>query len=314
MIVDSHVHILRSAIEERIPKKTRSAFQLLKSKAQSAVQPFAHAMHRTQPIARHLPGPVQKKLDQLGALWAFPNALIEGTVTDLLNQMKKYKITYSVVIAQPPHTTNEYVLSTCKKNHQLIPVVNIPPSVKDGPTRLKKYVSQGAKALKIHPAWDGHPTQDPHYLSLLKAAERMSLPVIVHTGCIENKLLFKSPDEAKVEKFIPWFQSFSQIPFILAHMNINHPHIVFDLMDEFPNLYTDTSWQPTEIIGEATRRVGANRILFGSDWPILGANISIHLKRLMKCLENKTIKPDELEAILYKNAFQLFKIPENECQ
>ncbi len=55
----------------------------------------------------------------------------------------------------------------------------------------------------------------------------------------------------------------------LAHMNRDHPERALQIMQRFPLVYTDTSWQPAKAIRRAIDTAGPDRILLGSDWPLL---------------------------------------------
>ena len=54
-----------------------------------------------------------------------------------------------------------------------------------------------------------------------------------------------------------------------AHMNRDQPAEAWALMERHAHLYTDTSWQPADHIQQAIASVGVQRILLGSDWPLL---------------------------------------------
>ena len=120
--------------------------------------------------------------------------------------------------------------------------------------------------------------------------------------------LNKIPHLGNPEAFESWYTEFPQVKFILAHMNLHDPQIAMDLAEKYPNLMVETSWQPMEVISEAVRRLGSQRVLFGSDWPIGGQNVEIGLERIEDCLETGTIRIEDVQLILGKNAIQLFKI------
>ena len=88
-------------------------------------------------------------------------------------------------------------------------------------------------------------------------------------------------------------------------MNFHFPQVALDLMEKHRNVYADTSWQPAEVIGEAVRRVGAEKILLGSDWPILGGNISVALSRINECVETGRITAADRDLILGENAVRV---------
>src|SRR5262249_55470294 len=145
---------------------------------------------------------------------------------------------------------------------------------------LKSCAKKGARLLKIHPAADGEGPDSPRYRAMLEVAESLNLPVIIHTGCMHSRVLYRDPEMGKAERFAPWFEAYPQTSFILAHMNFHEPETAIDLAEKYANVFVDTSWQPTEVIAEAVRRMGARKILFATDWPFIGNNLSIGVDRV----------------------------------
>ena len=301
-IVDCHVHAFPVRGE-----KIGSLAKLRKG-ARLWLRPFTASIHHAQPIIRHLPKPLRVRLDEVSALVPLPILLVESTPNDLKEAMENADVDFALLIAHPPFASNEFVLKACAQDPKLIPVVNVPSGTAQPGEAFKEYVKAGAKALKIHPAADGEGVDSPRYEMLLTAAAELRLPVILHTGCFHSHLLYKDPMQGQAQRFAPWFERFREIPFVLAHMNFHDPNIAFDLAEAHPNVYMDSSWQPAETIGEAVRRVGAERVLFGSDWPFVGNNISIGLKRIRECVEAGTLNEKESRLILGENASKLFKL------
>ena len=60
--------------------------------------------------------------------------------------------------------------------------------------------------------------------------------------------------------------------------------------------------QVTETIAEAVRRIGAARVIFGSDWPILGNNQRFGLHRIRDAVASQMFSEDDAEKILGRNA------------
>ena len=260
---------------------------------------------------RHLPEPARKGLDELGALASLPGMLVASSPADLLDAMTEARVDYSLVIAHPPLASNEFVLDACEGQQNLIPVANVPVGAAKPGARLRNYVKKGAKALKIHAAADGEGVDSSRYRSLLRAASDLGIPVILHTGCIYNHLFYKDPEQGHAERFAKWFKNYPQTQFILAHMNFHAPDVALDLMENHPNVQVDTSWQPAEVIGEAVRRVGSERILFGTDWPLVGNNMRVGLSRVHKCVDAGTLTETDAERILGLNALKLLGMLED---
>ena len=91
-------------------------------------------------------------------------------------------------------------------------------------------------------------------------------------------------------------------------MNFHEPSVALDLVEKHPNVFVDTSWQPAEVIGEAVRRVGAERVLFGTDWPFVGNNVNIGLARIRDCIQAGSLTEEQSMLILGVNAAKIFGI------
>jgi predicted TIM-barrel fold metal-dependent hydrolase len=308
-VIDSHAHVIPDHLRQIAPQVAHFPLFELRKRARSWLKPIAGSLHKAQTVLRHLPSPARRVLDEVGVVLPLPTLLFESTPEDLTEALEASSIDRVMVIAHPPFTSNEYVLELFERDPRLIPVVNIPASQAEPAEALREYAKRGAVALKIHSAADGEPADSPRYAELLKTAEELGLPVIIHTGCIHSVAMYKDPKQGHAQNFEPWFKAYPKTQFVLAHMNFHDPSIALDLMEEHDNVYADTSWQPSEVIGEAVRRVGAERILFGSDWPLVGNNHAVGLARIRDCVECGLITEEQAELILGKNAAKLFKIP-----
>ena len=212
---------------------------------------------------------------------------------------------YAVVIAHPPWITNEFVLELAQEYSQILPVVHVPREAANPVETFKSYIQQGAIALKIHPASDGEGVDSPRYQQLLKVAQQMGLPVILHTGCIHSRLLYRDPHLSHVSHFQEWFENYPEIQFVLAHMNFHEPDAALDLCEQYGQLFVDTSWQPAEVIGEAVRRIGAERVLLGTDWPLIGGNMRVGRQRIDDAIKIGMLNESQAQLILGENAAKL---------
>ena len=93
-------------------------------------------------------------------------------------------------------------------------------------------------------------------------------------------------------------------------MNMHEPAKAFEVGEEFENVYLDTSWQPAEVIGEAVRRIGSDRIFFGSDWPLLGGNQQVAMGRLQEALTAGYIDEAQMKQILGQNFLRMLRSAE----
>lgn len=321
-IVDTHVHVFPSLLKEDLlsaqkPDEESGYFQSiphnLKKTARRWWAPLSKGIHHSQTILRHIPEKARMKLDELTSVAPLLGFFLESTATDLIDSMNRNGVSQSWLIAHPPYSSNEFILEITRRQKHLepsgqarfIPVVNMQRTTRKVAQQLKAYVNQGARAVKIHPAADGLGPESSHYRKIIKTATDLGIPIIIHTGCIHTHMLYKNPEMGRAQHFQPWFKEFKSARFILAHMNFHEPQLAFDLAEEHSNLYMDTSWQPSEIIGEAVRRLGSERILFGTDWPIIGNNLKVGLSRIADCLDSGMISSDDAKRILSLNATEL---------
>jgi predicted TIM-barrel fold metal-dependent hydrolase len=308
LIIDSHVHVFPDRWRQIAPEAAQAPIEELRKRARFWLKPVMNSLHKAQTVLRHLPKPALLALDELSGIAPLPTLLVEGTVSDLTEAMDEAGVDRALLIAHPPLINNDFVLDRCFEEPRLLPVVNIPIGTARPGNELKSFVAKGASALKIHPAADGEGADSPRYKALLKTADELGLPVIIHTGCLHTHLLYKNPDQGQAQRYAPWFETYKNVNFVLAHMNFHEPNIALDLMEEHANVYADTSWQPAEVIGEAVRRVGPERILFGTDWPFVGNNVAVGLARIRDCVESGTVTDEQADQILGANAVKLFKI------
>ena len=307
-VIDFHVHAFAGKF------MSEGFLGRIRKQARGWWKPISGSMHTAQTYLRHLPEPARKPLDELTGVAPLLGLAFESTVPDLLHAMDESGVDQALVIAHPPFISNELVMEAFRKNPRLLPVVNIPKDSPRPSTRLKHYVKHGARALKIHTSADGEALESSRYHSLLKTAADLDLPVILHTGCLHSRLLYKAPTLARAEIFTPWFTQYPDVKFVLAHMNFHEPQIAFDLAEEHLNVYLDTSWQPAEVIGESVRRLGAERILFATDWPFVGSNLSVGLSRVRECVDAGALTEAQSKMILGENAARLLKLSTPEPQ
>jgi len=308
-IIDFHVHVFpEPRVLDFLKPEQNEKVQQWRRQGRKIFKAFPDSLHRLQPLVRRAPQKIRNILDQVGAVSTLPHLILEATPGDLGEAMIQSNLDFAVVLAQPPYTPNEFILQEARQNSKLVPFVNVPPSENQPGKKLKEYVKGGARGLKIHAAMDGLPMASAHYKNLLDAAADEGLPVILHTGCIHMSFFYKKPDQSLVQNFEPWFKAYPKTHFILAHMNFHDPDKALDLMCRYENLWADTSWQPTDVIVRAAKRVGAERILFATDWPLGGHNMAVGLGRIHDAVFKNALTQDQCDLICGNNARTLLKI------
>jgi hypothetical protein len=149
--------------------------------------------------------------------------------------------------------------------------------------------------VKLHPLLDGYHPNDPIVHPLMDVLAERDLPVLVHCG----HPIFTLP--WSIEELV---RSFPDARVILGHMghgNIVYINASIDVAERNPNVYLETSGMPMHTkIKEAVRRVGHDRVLYGSDAPFHHPEVEI------RKVELSGLAPELVERVLSRNARLLF--------
>lgn len=185
---------------------------------------------------------------------------------------------------------------------RFLPVLWItPPMLKDG--GLSQLMDSGIRwrCLKIHPQL--HPTawldDSPEMKWVVAMASVLQMPLLIHTGempgcfpSLYEKTLSDNPN----------------VTFILAHGRPISDTI--KLMKNYPNVWCDTAFMPTENIVKLCDEKLSNRVLWGTDYPIpkyyyRDKDMKAYYLDLVQELKD-SVSRDDFEWITYKNFEKLF--------
>ncbi|AUG56913.1 amidohydrolase family protein [Acetivibrio saccincola] len=209
----------------------------------------------------------------------------EGTIEDLIQGMNLTGIDYSVMANFAPpkilDSNNMWTIEMSKLNQCLIPLVSFHPDMgEDILPLLEKYISEGAKGIKFHNMAQGFMPTHPALEPLYDYCNQIAFPIEFHCGRVSNARLNEFSD---VECIIPVIDKYQDIPIILTHMADGNIDDVIKLSKEYENLYFDTSivisgypdiletnepsWLDDDVVVDVINTIGAERLLFGSDYP-----------------------------------------------
>jgi uncharacterized protein len=151
------------------------------------------------------------------------------------------------------------------------------------------------RGIKLHPILDGFHPNDPMVHPLADLVAELNLPLLIHTG----HPIFSLP--WSVEELA---QAKPKTKVIMGHMghgNIIYINAAIDAAERRSNVYLETSGMPMHSkILEAVNRVGADRVLYGSDAPFHHPKVEILKVKL------SGLKQNEMEMVLGTNSERLF--------
>ena len=164
---------------------------------------------------------------------------------------------------------------------------------------IEQILSLGLKGVKLHPDIQGFKIDDYRCLKIYELCEGR-LPILMHTG--DYRYEFSNPNRLK-----PILDIFTGLTVIGAHMG------GWSIWEEatrelcgYPTLYVDCSSTlyaiTPEKAAELIRAYGADRVLFGIDFPMWRPTEEVERFNRIPLTE------EERELILHKNAEKMFSI------
>lgn len=164
---------------------------------------------------------------------------------------------------------------------------------------LERHILHGnLSGIKIHPNVHRYPANGPLYRPMWEFAQQQALPVLSHT--------WESDRECGPRLFVEIAKEFPNVSILLGHAG-GTPAGREEAMataQECEALYLDLtgSQLPHGLLEVMVRKVGAERILFGTDIPFVDCRPQIGYVAAAR------LSDDEKRLILGKNAQRLFKL------
>lgn len=233
---------------------------------------------------------------------AFPRHPVSETTTsmDLVDDLKKGGVTHFFNLVFPisvdeTEGLNAFNIEFCEKIPGAIPFAGIHQDTPDKAAFAEKLLSGGKVAgFKLHPFIQRFDPWDPRMDDLYAVLQEAGKPVFLHTGfeAFYGKTM-------PVEQLRNLLRRFPRLPAVFVHMGFPELPQVFDMLDEFPELYLDAtgvfvflrnSFKPYlepplddgafEHLLEHKLETYKDRIFFGSDHPVGWGDIGTIYKDL----------------------------------
>jgi predicted TIM-barrel fold metal-dependent hydrolase len=169
---------------------------------------------------------------------------------------------------------------------------------------IATYHKLGFRAVKLHPIFHGHYQVNSGVVDeVAMLAGTLGLPVVIHSD-------FLSP-VCSPYQIVALAKRFPETTFVLLHLGLQPElcRLVPDVVRDANNVMLDTSQTPDfprDVYVEPVRRLGATRLVFGSDGPECDAGVN--LRKLEVAIELYGLDPTEAQCILSQNATRVFGI------
>ncbi len=133
----------------------------------------------------------------------------------------------------------------------------------------------GLKGIKIYPPYADRSVEDAVWEPIFAFAQERGLPVISHTDGDG----LQDPNRGEPSMFIKWARKYPGARIVLAHggNNPNGRRSCVRAARRCPNIYieTCTTWRHFHAIEELVEGAGEDRVLYGSDMPIMDPRIQV---------------------------------------
>lgn len=244
-----------------------------------------------------------KAVESIGRFYDIPMCL-DGRCDTLISEGASAGTTHYMIfsVATKPSQTksiNEFIASEVERHPGLMTGLGtVHPESCDLSGDIRHIKELGLRGVKLHPDIQGYKIDDYRCLKIYELCEAEGLPVLLHTG--DSRYDYSNPNRLK-----PVLDIFTGLTVIGAHLG------GWSVWDEaarelagYGNLYVDCSSSlfalSPEKAAEIIRHYGADRVLYGTDFPMWTPSEEIARFNALN------LSDEERGKILWQNANRLF--------
>lgn len=195
--------------------------------------------------------------------------MAEADVSALLGMMADNGVSQAVVVAMDPFVPTADILDICRRlRGLLLPFGSCDPAGEDYLDRFDHLLTLPITGIKFHSDLQRLPLDSPRLHAMLERlaqSTRSFLPVYLHTGDFP----IYQPTASSWQTTLPaLLGQFPNLTFVCGHSGWDAPRAALRAALAHPNLFLETSWQPPRLIRRLCDKLGPERLLFGSDFPL----------------------------------------------
>ncbi|MBI2809707.1 MAG: amidohydrolase family protein [Candidatus Melainabacteria bacterium] len=277
-LVDFHTHLLPKANTKLIcPEDQESAFFRYIVPVLEPVAHFSEPLHDQflRYLAMHYNNALGRQMFR-----AFGHVFLMEALRlfkrygmkELIHSMDKQGISHAVVYSLEPLTKTQEILDITEPYRDRISVfASVNNEIADRVGYLAPFVESGAvRGIKIHPQVGGYSRDDIFEATkdVITLAAEYRLPVCFHTGHIPVEALSGIGGNVDVKSIEPLIKAYPSCTIVLNHIGWESWREVLKIAVKYENVMVETSWQPAHVVRRAVKTIGAQRVLFGSDYPL----------------------------------------------
>lgn len=241
------------------------------------------------------------------AVGEFYEVSMNGTgVTDELVQLtetspiKKFVVNSVAITPSQVKRLNDFVAAECEQHpDKLIGLGALHPDMENIGEEIDRIISLGLKGIKLHPDTQSFDADCDNAMKLYEQIEGR-LPLLIHCG--DHRY-----DHSHPRRIANIIDAFPNLTMVAAHIGgwsifdqavpyMKDRSCYMDISSVMPFMSHEKAW-------EYFRMYGADRLLFGSDFPMWDP------VKEYETFMSFDFSDEEREKILWKNAAKVFNIP-----
>lgn len=246
----------------------------------------------------------EKAVESIGKFYSLPMRY-NGTAAQMVSESRAAGITHSVVfsVATKPSqvaSINNFIAEEVSALGSLTGLGAVHPESADQRADIENIVSLGLKGVKLHPDIQGYGIDDERCEKIYGICRDCGLTVLIHLGDLRY-------DYSNPNRLIPVLKKFKGLKIIGAHLGgWSLWKEAEEQLKGFEDFRVDCSsslaFMPPEQARDIIRGYGAERVLFGTDYPMWDFGDELERFDALK------LSGREADMILYKNAAEIFDI------
>jgi len=231
-----------------------------------------------------------------------------GRISQLYELGTRLGVDHYVVfsVATTPHQTasiNEFIArAVAESNGSMTGLGTVHPDSQTVEADIDHLQQLDLRGVKLHADIQAIAADDPRCMKIYEICQERGLPVLLHTG--DHRFDYSNP--RRVARVLEQFPNLTVLGAHLGGWSVWEE--AERVLPRFPTFYVDCSSSmyalPPEKTLEIIRTYGAERVLYGTDFPMWPMEKEI---RDFFALE---LTEEERELILHRNAERLFGIPQ----
>lgn len=248
----------------------------------------------------------QKAVNSIDAFYdGLPCEHYNGTCQNLIDAGSAVGVSHYVVCSvattfkQVSHINQFIARSVAQSGGAMTGLGALHPDSLDQAKDIEELISLGLKGIKMHPDTQKFNADDPRAMRIYEACEGR-IPVCIHTG--DYRYDYSNPN--RVERVL---KAFPKLQLVAPHLGgWSVWEEAMRVLSPYPNIIVDTSssfyYMKPEMATEIIHAFGAERVLFGTDYPIWPHRPEIDY------LLSLNLSPEEYEMIFWQNTANLYGI------